>query len=65
MYVMISSAIGGWCALLGLLFSGLTNLPSGPSVVMVQFLGFLLAMILSSHDRQKMHLFDDFDSFCF
>ena len=31
MYVMISSAIGGGCALLGLLFSGLTNLPSGPS----------------------------------
>lgn len=47
-YVMISSAIGGGCALLGLLFSGLTNLPSGPSVVMVQFLGFLLAMLLSS-----------------
>ena len=47
-YVMISSAIGGGCALLGLLFSGLTNLPSGPSVVMVQFLGFLFAMLLSS-----------------
>ena len=47
-YVIISSAIGGGCALLGLLFSGLTNLPSGPSVVMVQFLGFLLAMLLSS-----------------
>ncbi len=47
-YLMISSAIGGGCALLGLFFSGLTNLPSGPSVVMVQFLGFLLAMLLSS-----------------
>lgn len=47
-YVMISSAIGGGCALLGLFFSGLTNLPSGPSVVMVQFLGFLLAMLLSN-----------------
>ena len=47
-YVMISSAIGGGCAVLGLLFSGLTNLPSGPSVVMVQFLGFLVAMLLSS-----------------
>ena len=47
-YVIISSAIGGGCAVLGLLFSGLTNLPSGPSVVMVQFLGFLVAMLLSS-----------------
>ena len=47
-YVMISSAIGGGCALLGLFFSGLTNLPSGPSVVMVQFIGFLLAMLLSN-----------------
>ena len=47
-YVMISSSIGGGCALLGLFFSGLTNLPSGPSVVMVQFIGFLLAMLLSN-----------------
>ena len=47
-YVMISSGIGGGCALLGLLFSGLAKLPSGPSVVMVQFLGFLLAMLISN-----------------
>jgi zinc/manganese transport system permease protein len=47
-YLMISSAIGGGCALLGLFFSGLTNLPSGPSVVMVQFIGFLLAMLFSN-----------------
>ena len=47
-YVMISSAIGGGCALLGLFFSGLTNLPSGPSVVMFQFIVFLLAMLLSN-----------------
>ena len=52
-YVMISSAIGGGCALLGLFFSGLTNLPSGPSVVMVQFLGFLLAMLLSNSFHAK------------
>lgn len=52
-YVLISSSIGGGCALLGLLFSGLTNLPSGPSVVMVQFLGFLLALLLSSRVHLK------------
>ena len=53
-YVIISSAIGGGCALLGLLFSGLTNLPSGPSVVMVQFFGFLLAMLLSSRVHSNL-----------
>ena len=47
-YVFVSSILGGTCALVGLLASGLTNLPSGPSVVMVQFLGFLIALILSS-----------------
>ena len=52
-YVMISSSIGGGCALLGLFFSGLTNLPSGPSVVMVQFIGFLLAMLLSNSFHAK------------
>ena len=48
LYVFVSSILGGTCALLGLLASGLTNLPSGPSVVMVRFLGFLIALILSS-----------------
>jgi len=48
LYVFVSSILGGTCALLGLLTSGLTDLPSGPSVVMVQFLGFLIALILSS-----------------
>ena len=47
-YVFVSSILGGTCALLGLLASGLTNLPSGPSVVMVQFLGFLIALLLNS-----------------
>ena len=48
LYVFVSAALGGSCALLGLLASGLTNLPSGPSVVMVQFLGFIGALVLSS-----------------
>jgi zinc transport system permease protein len=39
--------LGGTCALLGLLGSGLTNLPSGPCVVIVQLLGFLLALAWS------------------
>ncbi len=47
-YIFTSAALGGTCALLGLLASGLTNLPSGPSVVMVQFIGFLISLFLSS-----------------
>ena len=47
-YISASAILGGSCALLGLLVSGLTNLPSGPSVVMVQFLGFVVALLLSS-----------------
>jgi ABC-type Mn2+/Zn2+ transport systems, permease components len=47
LYVLGSSLLGGLCALLGLLGSGLTNLPSGPCVVIVQFSGFLLALLVS------------------
>ena len=43
-YVLTSSLLGGTCALIGLLASGLTNLPSGPCVVLVQLLGFLMAL---------------------
>ncbi len=46
-YILTSAILGGTCALLGLLTSGLTNLPSGPSVVMVQFIGFLIALFIS------------------
>lgn len=45
-YVLSSALLGGGCALLGLLASGLTNLPSGPCVVIVQFSGFMLALLL-------------------
>jgi zinc/manganese transport system permease protein len=44
-YVVSSALLGGGCALVGLLGSGLTNLPSGPCVVMVQFLSFLVALL--------------------
>ena len=47
LYVLGASLLGGVCALVGLLASGLTNLPSGPCVVIVQFTGFLLALMLS------------------
>jgi len=47
LYALISACLGGGCALLGLLGSGLTNLPSGPCVVIVQFAGFLLALAVS------------------
>ena len=47
-YILTSAILGGICALIGLLASGLTNLPSGPSVVMVQFSGFVVALLLSS-----------------
>ena len=51
LYALISAGLGGGCALLGLLGSGLTNLPSGPCVVIVQFAGFLLALLVSQTTR--------------
>jgi zinc/manganese transport system permease protein len=51
LYVLSSSALGGCCALLGLLGSGLTDLPSGPCVVIVQFVGFLLGLLLAQRGR--------------
>jgi zinc/manganese transport system permease protein len=51
-YALVSAGLGGGCALLGLLASGLTNLPSGPCVVIVQFAGFLLALIVSQLTRR-------------
>jgi zinc transport system permease protein len=53
-YMLVSSAMGGSCALLGLLGSGFTNLPSGPCVVIVQFAGFVLALALSRARRLSL-----------
>lgn len=53
LYVLGSSLLGGVCALVGLLGSGLTNLPSGPCVVIVQFTGFLLALLLSQWRQRR------------
>jgi len=52
-YVVSSAFLGGGCALVGLLGSGLTNLPSGPCVVMVQFLGFVVALVISQSTRRS------------
>ena len=52
-YVVSSALLGGGCALMGLLGSGLTNLPSGPCVVMVQFLGFVVALVISQSTRRS------------
>jgi len=50
-YVLLSSALGAGGAVIGLLASGLFNLPSGPAVVVVQLLGFVLALMASAADR--------------
>lgn len=47
-YMLTSATLGGGCALVGLLTSGITDLPSGPAVVIVQFIGFLMALTFSS-----------------
>jgi len=47
-YVLLASALGAICAVLGLLLSGSLDLPSGPCVVIVQLLGFLVAVVLAS-----------------
>ena len=47
-YVLLAAAIGGICAVLGLLLSGEFNLPSGPCVVIMQLIGFLGAVALAA-----------------
>lgn len=46
-YIFLAAFLGGLCAVLGLLASAAFDLPSGPSVVVVQLLVFLLALLLS------------------
>jgi zinc/manganese transport system permease protein len=45
-YMASASLLGAGCGVLGLLVSGLLNLPSGPCVVIVQLLAFLAALLL-------------------
>ena len=46
-YIIFSMLLGGTCALFGLVLSGLLNLPSGPSIVILQFIAFLLSLGIS------------------
>ena len=50
-YLLLSSALGGAGAVLGLLASAAFNLPSGPAVVIVQLLGFVVALLVSAVGR--------------
>ncbi len=45
-YVLLSAGIGAFSAVLGMFFSALFNLPSGPSIVVAQFALFLGAIAL-------------------
>lgn len=45
-YVVVSAGLGAMSALVGMLMSAGFNLPSGPSIVAIQFVIFLLAMVL-------------------
>jgi zinc/manganese transport system permease protein len=53
-YQLLASGLGALGAVLGLLASAAFNLPSGPSVVLVQLLGFLLAVLLSACGRSGL-----------
>lgn len=51
-YVPLASAIGACCGVTGLLASAAFNLPSGPCVVIVQLVSFLLALLIRSRRLQ-------------
>ncbi len=46
-YMLLAALLGASCAVLGLLASAAFDLPSGPSVVVVQVLVFLLALLFA------------------
>ncbi|MBS0018378.1 MAG: metal ABC transporter permease [Arthrospira sp. SH-MAG29] len=45
-YIIVSSALGGFSAVLGMILSALLNLPSGPSIVTMQLAIFILAILI-------------------
>jgi zinc transport system permease protein len=45
-YMLLSAVLGGLSAILGMLLSALFNLPSGPSIVVVQLALFLTAVVI-------------------
>ena len=46
-YITFSAFLGGLCAICGLILSGFFNLPSGPSIVILQFFAFIFSLIFS------------------
>jgi len=52
-YLLLSSCLGAGGAVLGLVASAAFNLPSGPSVVIVQLLSFLTALAISASQRMN------------
>ena len=46
-YIIFSTFLGGLCAIFGLILSGFFNLPSGPSIVILQFFAFIFSLIFS------------------
>ena len=47
-YVALSAGLGAGCAVLGLVLAAWLDLPSGPAVVVVQLVAFLVALALAS-----------------
>lgn len=53
-YLGLSALLGAISSVVGMLLSGLLNVPSGPSIVLVQFLGFLACAIAARFwERQQ------------
>ncbi|MEB3213660.1 MAG: metal ABC transporter permease, partial [Leptolyngbyaceae bacterium] len=45
-HVLLSAGLGAISAVIGIVFSAFFNLPSGPSIVVAQFLIFILAVLM-------------------
>lgn len=42
-FISVAAAIGAMSGVIGMVISGIWNLPSGPSIVLVQVIGFIMA----------------------
>lgn len=50
-HIVVSAGLGALSAILGILLSALFNLPSGPSIVVMQLALFCLAMLVPTAQR--------------
>lgn len=50
-YILLSTVVGALSAIIGIVFSALLNLPSGPSIVVTQLSLFLVAMIIATFNK--------------